>query len=150
MKNHFFDNGNWLTISNSTIKDKTLQNFYGSNPKYRALVINEEADLRYAIILDFLKKSIFEKASKKDSIDIQLTTEETESIKTVFEREINHILSIRKTPKTGYNTTIFGKKIKLDTRNQTKTDSNLLAFNEIYLIAKECLDENKPMYLSID
>ncbi|MFB9079009.1 hypothetical protein ACFFLS_10075 [Flavobacterium procerum] len=149
MKNHFFENGSWLTISNSNIKDKTFHNFFGSNAEYKALVINEDADLKYPIVLNLLKEVILEKASKRAIMDIELSTEETLGIKNIFEREINHLLSIRKTAKTGYNIKVFGKEILIDTRNEIH-DMNLSTFNDIYLIAKECLDENKPMYLSID
>ncbi len=83
-------------------------------------------------------------------MDVELLKEETLGIKKVFEREINHLLSIRKPAKDGYTINVFGKEIKVDTRNQAVTDGRLRAFNDIYLIAKECLDENKPMYLSID
>jgi hypothetical protein len=150
MKNHFFDNGNWLMISNSTIKDKVIQDFYGSKAKYRSEVINGEADLKYPIVLDLLKEVIPEQANKTGIMDVELSTEETLGIKTVFEREINHLLTIRKPTKMGYTITVFGKEVQVDTRNQAVTDGRLRAFNDIYCIAKECLDENKPMYLSID
>nr|WP_315175594.1 hypothetical protein [uncultured Flavobacterium sp.] len=149
MKNHFFDNGNWLMISNSTIKDKVSHDFYGSKAKYKSLVINEDADLRYPIVLDLLKEVIPEKASKKDIMDVELSPVETLGIKIIFEREINRLLSIRKPVKSGYIIKIFDKEIQIDTKNQVY-DMDLRAFNDIYLIAKECLDENKSMYLSID
>lgn len=149
MKNHFFDNGNWLMISNSTIKDKVSHDFYGSKAKYKSLVINEDADLRYPIVLDLLKEVIPEKASKKDIMDVELSPVEILGIKIIFEREINRLLSIRKPVKSGYIIKIFDKEIQIDTKNQVY-DMDLRAFNDIYLIAKECLDENKSMYLSID
>ncbi len=31
MGNHFYENGNWIFISNSTLKDKTYRNFYPVN-----------------------------------------------------------------------------------------------------------------------
>lgn len=136
-------------ISNSTIKDKVSHDFYGSKAKYKSLVINEEADLRYPIVLDLLKEVIPEKTNKKGIIDVELSIEETLGIKNVFEREINRLLSIREPVKSGYNITVFGKEIQIDTRNQVH-DMDLRAFNDIYFIAKECLDENKSMYLSID
>ena len=149
MKNHFFDNGNWLMISNSTIKDKVSHDFYGSKAKYKSLVINEDADLRYPIVLDLLKEVIPEKASKKDIMDVELSPVETLGIKIIFEREINRLLSIRKPVKSGYIIKIFDKEIQIDTKNQVY-DMDLRAFNDIYCIAKECLDENKSMYLNID
>jgi hypothetical protein len=83
-------------------------------------------------------------------MDVELSMEEISGIKIVFEREINHLLSIRKLAENGYIIIVFDKEIKVDTRNQAPTDGRLVAFNDIYLIAKECLDENKPMFLSID
>lgn len=83
-------------------------------------------------------------------MDVEISTEETLGIKNIFEREINRLLSIRKLAKDGYTIIVFDKEIKVDTRNQAPIDGRLIAFNDIYLIAKECLDENKPMYLSID
>jgi hypothetical protein len=105
--------------------------------------------LKYPIVLDLLKEVIPEQANKTGIMDVELSTEETLRIKTVFEREINHLLSIRKPTKMGYNITVFGNEIQVDTRNEIH-DMDLRAFNDIYCIAKECLDENKPMYLSID
>lgn len=152
MANHLYENGDWIFISNSTIKDKTNRDFYpvdleSKNKKWGS---NKNLDLKYPIILDLLKEITPEKASKKQVMDIELSTEETSEIKNIFEREINHILTIRRPAKDGYSIKVFDKEIILDTRNQTITDGRLRAFNDIYLIAKECLDEDKPMYLSID
>jgi len=150
MKNHFFENGNWLILTNSTIKDKVSRDFYGSKAKFKSEGFNESTDLKYPIILDLLKETIPEKASKKQIMDIELSTEEVLGIKNIFEREIIHILNIRKIALNGYYINVFDKEILIDTRNQAPTDDFLRAFNDIYLIAKECLNDNKPMYLSID
>jgi hypothetical protein len=152
MGNHLYENGDWIFISNSIIEGKTNRNFYpfdleSKNKKWGS---NKDLDLKYPIVLDLLKEVIPEQANKTGIMDVELSTEETLGIKTIFEREINHLLSIRKPTKMGYNITVFGKEIQVDTRNQAVTDGRLRAFNDIYLIAKECLDENKPMYLSID
>ena len=149
MKNIFFENGNWLMISNSSIKNKVLLDFFGSSAKYKLEAFNEEADLKYPIVLDLLKEVIPEKANRIAVMDIELSAEETLAIKAVFEREIRRLLTIRKPAKTGYMITVFGEEVKVDTRSQIH-DMDLRAFNDIYLIAKECLDNNKPMYLSID
>lgn len=152
MGNHLYENGDWIFISNSTIKEKTNRDFYpvdleSKNKKWGS---NKNLDLKHPIVLDLLKEVILEKTSKKGIMDVELSMEEISGIKTVFEREINHLLSIRKLAKDGYIIIVFDKEIKVDTRNQATTDCRLVAFNDIYLIAKECLDENKPMFLSID
>jgi hypothetical protein len=143
--------GSFLILSNTILNGKSYRDFQPINEKssYKYHWHNNDVDLRYPIVLDLLKEVIPEKATKKDIMDVELSTEETLGIKIVFEREINHLLSIRKPVKSGYNITVFDKEIQIDTRNQVH-DMDLRAFNDIYLIAKECLDENKPMYLSID
>jgi hypothetical protein len=143
--------GSFLIISNTNLNGKSYRNFQPINEKssYKYHWHNNDVDLRYPIVLDLLKEVIPEKSSKKGIMDIELSTEETVQIKNIFEREINHILSIRKPAKDGYTITVFGKEIQVDTRNEIH-DMDLTAFNNIYLIAKECLDEDKPMYLSID
>ncbi|QSW90232.1 hypothetical protein J0383_05280 [Flavobacterium endoglycinae] len=150
MGNHIYRNGEWIFISSITIKDKSFQELHAVNLIDKFWGSNKNLDLKYPVILDLLKEIIPEKASKNDVMDIELTTEETLGIKNIFEREIKHILTIRKPAKDGYNIIVFDKEIKVDTRNQGVTDGRLTAFNDIYLITKECLDENKPMYLSID
>lgn len=144
--------GSFLVLSNTILKGKNYRDFQPINEKspYKYHWHNHDVDLKYSVILDLLKEIIPEKANKNNIIDIALSTEETLGIKDIFEREINHILSIRKPAKDGYNIIVFDKEIKVDTKNQAVTDGRLTAFNDIYLIAKECLDENKPMYLSID
>ena len=119
------------------------------NPKTKNGSVIKTYDLKYLIVLDLLKEIIPEKANKTEIMDVELSAEETLGIKAVFEREINHLLSIRKPIKDGYTITVIGEKIQVDTRNEIN-DMDLRAFNDIYLIAKECLDENKSMYLSID
>lgn len=152
MGNHLYENGDWIFISNSTIKEKTNRDFYPIDleSKNRKWGSNKNLDLKYPIVLNLLKEVVAEKANKEGIMDIELSMEEISGIKTVFKREINHLLSIRKPAKDGYLIIVFDKEIKVDTRNQAPIDGRLVAFNEIYLIAKECLDENKPMYLSID
>ncbi|GEM_PF-1564174 len=144
--------GSFLILSNTNLKGKNYRDFQPINEKslYKYHWYNNDVDLKYHVVLDLLKEVIPEKASKKEVIDVELLREETLEIKDIFEREINHLLSIRKPAKDGYTINVFGKEIKVDTRNQAVTDGRLRAFNDIYLIAKECLDENKPMYLSID
>lgn len=144
--------GNFLILSNTNLNGKSYRDFQPikENSPYIYHWHNNDVDLKYPIVLDLLKEIIPEKANKKNIIDVELTTEETFGIKNIFEREINHILSIRKPAKDGYTIMVFDKEIKIDTRNQAQTDGRLASFNNIYLIAKECLDENKPMYLSID
>lgn len=82
-------------------------------------------------------------------MDVILSTKEISGIKSVFEREIKHLISTRKPLKSRYSIMVFDKEIQIDTRNQA-LDMDLRAFNEIYLIAKKCFYENKLMYLSID
>ncbi len=150
MGNHIYKNGEWMFISSITIKDKSFHELHKIDVIDKLWGSNENLDLKYQIVLDLLKEVIPEKANEKDIMDVEISYEEILGIKTVFEREINHILSIRKAAKDGYNIIVFDKEIKVDTRNQAPTDGRLVAFNDIYLIAKECLDENKPLYLSID
>lgn len=151
MGNHLYENGEWIFISNSNIEGKTNREFYpfdleSKNKKWGS---NKDLDLKYPIVLDLLKEVIPEKANKTGIMDVELSAEETLGIKTVFEREINRLLSIRKPVKSGYIIKIFDKEIQIDTKNQVY-GMDLRAFNDIYCIAKECLDENKSMYLNID
>lgn len=143
--------GSFLIISNTKLKGKNYRDFQpiNENSTYKYHWHNNDVDLRYPIVLNLLKEVILEKVKKEDILDVELSTEETSGIKTVFEREINRLLAIRKQAKDGYTIMVFGKEIHVDTRNEIH-DMDLTAFNAIYLIAKECLDENKPMYLSID
>lgn len=150
MGNHIYKNGEWMFISFITIKDKSFHELHKIDVIDKLWGSNENLDLKYQIVLDLLKEVIPEKANEKDIMDVEISYEEILGIKTVFEREINHILSIRKAAKDGYNIIVFDKEIKVDTRNQAPTDGRLVAFNDIYLIAKECLGEKKPLYLSID
>jgi len=151
MGNHLYELGDWLFISNTTIKDKSTRNFYPMNLKsnYNFWGSNKNLDLKHPIVLDLLKSVIPEKASQTAVMDVELTEHETSNIKKVFEREILRLLTERKPAETGYTIDVFGKELLIDTRNQIY-DMDLRAFNDIYNIALECLEQNKPMYLSID
>lgn len=149
MNSHLFENGKWLVLANVTIEGKVLTDFFGYNARHNAVCFNSEGDLKYSIVLDLLKTVIPEKVSKTQIMDVELTENEISGIKKVFEVEIVRLLAERKLAKTGYRINVFGEDILVDTRNQIE-DMDLKAFNDIYLLSKECLDANKSVYLSID
>lgn len=151
MANHLYELGQWLFISNTTITEKTNRDFYPVNLKSNNNYwgSNGNLDMKYEIVLDLLKTVIPEKASKTNIMDVELTEYEILSIKNVFEREILRLLAIREPAKTGYTIEVFGEELLVDTRSQVN-DMDLKAFNSIYNIALECLEQKKPMYLSID
>ncbi len=150
MANHIYETGEWLFLSGMTLKDKSshtihndtyLKNFWGSN---------KNMDLKHPIVLEFLNEIIPHKTNETNFMDKELSQEEIQGIKDVFEREVKRVLQIRKPATSGYTITVFGKEVLIDTRNQAVTDGRLRVYNKIYMIAKGCLEQQKPMYISMD
>jgi hypothetical protein len=142
--------GSFITISNTQINGKKFEDFDNikKDSPYKYKWFNR-SEVKTKVI-DLLKEIIPEKASKTDFIDIPLDREEILNIKNVFEKEIEKLLIKRKTVDGGFIRNIFGNDVLIDIRKNGIIDHLLIGYNGIYEIAKECLEKNKPVYLSID
>ena len=86
----------------------------------------------------------------KTFYDKVLSKQQTEQIQTIFEEQIDlHIPKME--TKLPYDNFIEwkGKKYEMNLRLHSPINRRIMDFYKIISICKECLAENKPMYLSI-
>lgn len=139
-----------ITIYNTTRTDKTQQEWgenSGQNKFYKAAGWSNFA-FAEGLALDLFE----EKLSKVPFKDDPLSTEEIEKLKIILENKIKKLLSTRVTEPDqrtkiefldqmiGLNGTPFGKNDQ---------DNWIHSFYNAYKICEECLEEDKPVYLSI-
>ena len=104
--------------------------------------------------LELIKKSIPKRSESLDYKDSPLTKEETIAFNEALERQIEYWLSLRvHIPiKEGTDTVTYkGETIELDIRpiDINDNDKALRDLLRLHDIIKECLEEEKPLYLSI-
>lgn len=104
--------------------------------------------------LQIIRKSIPNRLESTDYKDLPLTKEETIFFNSALEEQIEYWLSLRvHIPiKEGTDTVTYkGETIELDIRpiDTNDNDKALRDLLRLHDIIKECLEEDKPLYLSI-
>ena len=104
--------------------------------------------------LQIIRKSIPNRLESSDYKDSPLTKEETMAFNEALERQIEYWLSLRvHIPiKEGTDTVTYkGETIELDIRpiDINDNDKALRDLLRLHDIIRECLEEDKPLYLSI-
>jgi len=104
--------------------------------------------------LELIKKSIPNRLKSSDYKDLPLTKEEILAFNEALEKQIEYWLSLRvHIPiKEGTDTVIYkGETIELDIRpiDINDNDKALRDLLRLHDIIKKCLEEDKPLYLSI-
>ncbi|KFF09799.1 hypothetical protein IW15_22365 [Chryseobacterium soli] len=135
-----------INIHNTTKSDKTIDE-WTKNDNYRGSSWKNFA-FAEGLALDLFK----EKLSKVPFKDDPLSREETEKLKIILENKIKELLSTRE-PEPNVRTKInfLGQIIGLNGSPFGKNDQDnwINDFFRAYKICEECLQEDKPVYLSI-
>ena len=132
-----------IILTNTIRFNQNLDDFV-TNPqnRYRSFTEKEQA----------IPSEILERIAKKEFKDEPLLKSETILLKTLFERKIKGLLTGRETLPYGNPTISFlGEKINLDISpiRGNPQDNFIRILYTAYQICEECLQENKPVYLSI-
>jgi hypothetical protein len=142
-----------ITFYNTTRKDKTTDEFV-NNPAYIAGG-GGKTNFAESDLLKIINASIPDKMDLYPAQDIELHKEEIQKVKQAVAQKINSLLEVegREVLTKGSHTIFFeGKEVKLDIRpaGPNPLDFQLhTIYYRIYEICNECLEENKPMYLSL-
>ncbi len=139
-----------ITICNTTEFDKDFDEFV-NNPeiKYAGGSKISNNDLAFIELLSYAVPTKLKLIPFKD---LALAKEDTIVIQKVFSEEILRLLSSRKPIKEGTNKLAFlGNTYLIDVRPSSINyqDYTVMNYYRAYKICEECLQENKPMFLSI-
>lgn len=134
----------------SNIKTKGLEpiDFY-KNPKLKSEGVTDFFSILVPFYKELLKPIIND--IEKSYEDFPLTKQQTEQIQAIFEEQIDLHLPKMET-KLPYDNFIEwkGRKYEMNLRLHSPMNRRIMDFYKIISICKECLAENKPMYLSIE
>jgi len=139
-----------ILITNVTNKDKEPVDYY-NNKEFKKFGISDGFSTLVPMYKELLKEVLGNRVEEFFQ-DLALSVTETKLILVVFEREIKKLLEERDASKIdGFaRREIFGTEYFLDLKLNPNSDRTINNMYQIYLIAEECLKENKPMYVSID
>ena len=139
-----------ITLSNVTLSDKSEREWGQNLDKgkfYKAAGWSNFASAE-GLALDLFER----KLSKIPFNDDALDREETEKLKVILENKIKQLLSTRVSePDQRTKIEFLGQTIGLNGTPLGKNDQDnwIDKFYRAYKICEECLEENKPIYLSI-
>jgi hypothetical protein len=138
------------TISNTTFYDKSIDEWV-DNHQFKAESGSklEHTDKDF---IEIIIESLPEKLSQAPFKDSPLLENEIIYLKNTLEKRIKKLLIGRKKLKYGNPTISFlGEKINLDISpiRGNPQDNFIRILYTAYQICEECLQENKPVYLSI-
>ena len=141
----------YIRISNESFFDKDFNSTFRDNvEKYKFFNVSSGTSTLVPFYQKLLKKVIGSKADEELK-DFALSKQQTEQIQTIFEEQIDlHIPKLE--TKLPYDNFIEwkGKKYEMNLRLHSPINRRIMDFYKIISICKECLAENKPMYLSIE
>lgn len=138
-----------IVITNVTNKEKEPLDYY-NNPQYHKFAIGSGT----STLVPFYKKLIEEVIGDKINETFQdytLSKSETKAIQVIFDKKIDETLPNRETVKP-YDRKLEWKGAIYDLNLSIPSPNNrrIRDYYTIVEICKECLAENKPMYLSIE
>ena len=142
---------NSILITNYSYYDKEYIKTFAEQQKYKFVSISSGTSTLVPLYKELLRE-IIDSLVENTFKDKPLSELQTKSIQSVFANRIKEELENRDASniKGFARRTIFGKEYKLDLKLNPNNDRMIEDMHKIYLIAEECLQENKPMYLSIE
>lgn len=141
---------NKILITNDTFYDKDYNKTFSYQEKYKFFSVNNGTSTLVPMYKEYLFQIIGERINNRFK-DYAFTLEETMAIKDLFQSLLEEKLiqwEQAKVPTTEVE--IFKKTYLLNLRLSSPDDRIINDYNKIYIIADECIRENKPMYLSIE
>ncbi|WPO82111.1 hypothetical protein SD427_15245 [Chryseobacterium sp. JJR-5R] len=142
-----------IILSNYSFFDKDYIKTFSYQDKYKFFSVYDITGFLGSFYLGKLREILGNKVEGTFK-DFALSKEQTEQIKNVFEEQIDQNLPLIE-PVEGrrYKSLTFewkGKSYDMNLSLISPKSRNIQDFYKIVTIAKECLSENKPMYLSIE
>lgn len=136
-----------VIFSNTKTKGLEPIDFY-KNPKLKSEGVTDFLSTLVPFYKELLKPIIND--IEKSYQDFPLTKQQTEQIKTIFEEQIDLHLPKMETILPYDNFIEWeGEKYEMNLRLHSPMNRRIMDFYKIVSICKECLAENKPMYLSL-
>jgi len=141
----------YIRISNESFFDKDFDKTFVNQDKYKFFNLGDSFSTLLPFYKELLRGVIGNKVDETFK-DYELNFSKTQSIQEVIKNQLETELSFRVvTGKPPHKDIEFkGKTYSLDLRLTSPTDRRIDDYFKIYSICQECLDEGKPMYLSIE
>lgn len=139
-----------ISISNIKIKGLKPMDFY-NNPQYKDFNVHDGSSTLVPFYQELLREVLGSKVDERFQ-DYALTPVETQQIQTIFERELDKkAKEYKPTGKLPHKDIVYkGKTYALDLRLTSPIGRRMNDYFTIIQICKECLEEEKPMYISIE
>ncbi|SDJ09064.1 hypothetical protein [Chryseobacterium jejuense] len=142
-----------ILITNDSFFDKDYNETFSYQEKYSFFGVNEGTSTLVAFYKDLLKPVVGDKVEETFR-DFVLGKAQTEQIKVIFEQQIDETLFfIEPIGGRRYRSCTLvwkGKSYDMNLSLISPKSRMVEDFHRIVTIAEECLQQNKPMYLSID
>lgn len=139
-----------IIISNDSFFDKDYNKTFSYQEKYDFFGVNDGTSTLVPFYANLLKPIVGYKIEETFR-DLALSKEQTEQIQAVFEEQIDlHIPKMETKLPYDYFIEWKGKKYEMNLRLHSPMNRRIMDFYKIITICKECLSEDKPMYLSIE
>ncbi|NOQ75547.1 MAG: hypothetical protein GQ574_26290 [Crocinitomix sp.] len=140
---------NTIKLSNIKVENLSPLDFY-RNESYLQFGVNNGSSTLVPFYIDILREAIGEKVDSVQN-DLPLSKEEITTIKNLFIDLIDETLHLKETL-TPYHFKLFWKEEEYDLNLSLTSPHNrrIRDFHSIVTICEQCLNENKPMYLSIE
>lgn len=141
----------YIRISNIKIGSKDYMDFY-KNPKYKLFGINDTTSTLVPFYKELLREVIVGAADQKFR-DRALSTIETQQIKDIFIAKLEETLPKREIDSDSLphqRLEYDGKVYELNLSLFSPNNRRIWDFHQIIEIATQCLQEGKPMYLSME
>jgi hypothetical protein len=139
-----------IMISNDTFYDKDYKRTFAHRDKYKLFSVSSDTSTLLPFYAELLEQVLGEKM-KEYFQDFALSKKETEEIQSIFENEIDKTLPNRESTKPYHKKLEWkGKMYDLNVSIPSPNNRRIIDYLTIVEICKECLSENKSMYLTIE
>jgi len=138
-----------ILISNSTFYDKDYIKTFSYQNEYKFFGISDNSSTLVPLYKELLQQVIGDQVNQTFD-DRELDSGEIMAIKTIFENQIDETLPNRELTKP-YHRKLEWKEKMYDLNQSIPSPNNrrIWDFYTIFQICTECLNENKPMFISI-
>ena len=141
----------FVRLSNIEISQKDSMDFY-ENSEYKLFGVNDDTSTLVPFYKDLLREVLGD-AIDEPFKDLALSATQTQQVNDIFTVQIEECL-----PKSEQEEDTLpnrrleygGKTYDLNLSLYSPNNRRIWDFNQIIQIATECLDENKPMYISVE
>jgi uridine kinase len=141
-----------VLISNDSFYNKDYEKTFSYNQEYKFVSVNSGTSTLVPFYKDLLREVLGD-AIDEPFKDLALGTAQTQQVKDIFIVQIEECLpkSEQEEGTQPHRRLEYGgKTYDLNLSLYSPNNRRIWDFNQIIQIATECLDESKPMYISIE